>query len=268
MSMANFKRFLWGNFRDILSQKSPQIVSILVLSQGLWSTVSMIVKVWICFFSLFMTLTVWGQDFRTNSLKVINPPQWVKKSKVQKVTDHIESKLEWKIRRIPVYWHQSQATYAKAHNLGPLAAAVTVKSPKQTAIHIGPSVDKSDYQQILGHELVHVVFYQKYRHSIPKWLEEGFANFLSRKTKVDYSKLKKLNLPKDVTQMDHPFSGSYTDIKNHYLISQALVEMLDKKCDLSRLLRLSVNRKLMTYIHNTCQIKDINQSFQTWITNN
>lgn len=215
-------------------------------------------------FLILVSIPAFG-DFQTNELRLINPPKWLKKTKVEKVTNQIQSKLEWKIRKVPIYWHSSMSTYLKAHSLGPMAAAVTIKSRKQTAIHIGPNVDKSDYQEILGHELVHVIFYQKYKGSIPKWLEEGFANFLSRKTKVNYKWLSTQKLPQDVTQMRHPFKGQNIPATLHYKLSQALVEMLDGKCNLDNLLRLSVQKKLLTYIRNTCRIKDINQAFRGWV---
>jgi len=65
--------------------------------------------------------------------------------------------------------------------------------------------------------------------------------------------------------MSHPFKQSEVDVHTHYKISQALVEMLDKKCNLSSLLRLSVKKKIETYIRNTCGIEDINQSFRDWV---
>ncbi len=209
-----------------------------------------------------------AKDFTTNSLQVKDAPEWVTQRVVERVSDKIENKLEWKIRRVPVVWHASHETYGRAHSLGPAAAAVTVKSDKKTEIHIGPNVIKADYAQILGHELVHVAFYQKYKGSIPEWLEEGFANFLSRKKRVDLNELKPEILPKDVTKLGHPFKGAQTNIHLQYKISQALVEMLDDKCDLDRLLRLSVRKKIETYIRNTCGITNINDDFKEWLSKN
>jgi glucose/arabinose dehydrogenase len=65
--------------------------------------------------------------------------------------------------------------------------------------------------------------------------------------------------------MGHPFKNPDIDVNVHYRVSQALVEMLEDKCDLKKLLRLSVRKKIETYIQRTCGIQDINQSFRQWI---
>ncbi len=222
-------------------------------------------KILFVIFLLVSVRTIHAKEFKTNSLHIAGAPQWVSAKVVGRVTEKIELKLEWKTRRVSVIWHQDHDTYNKAHSLGPLAAAVTIKAKGKSVIHIGPEVNKGDYAQILGHELVHVIFFQKYKGAIPPWLEEGFANFLSRKTKVDLNWLQKQKLPDNVKEMGHPYQGGKVDIHLHYKVSQALVEMLDDRCDLSRLLRLSVQRKIETFIRQTCGISDINAEFKKWI---
>jgi hypothetical protein len=213
----------------------------------------------------FLSLQVFAKEFRTNELEIHNAPDWLMQPKVEKVTDSIQQKLEWRIRRIPLFWHQSESSFVKAQTLGPTPAAVTIKSKQKTEIHMGPQVNKKNYEQILGHELVHVIFYQKYNGAIPQWLEEGFANDLSKKEAVNYKWLSQQKIPEDVTKMGHPFKGIPSEIHTQYKVSQALVEMLKKKCDLENLLRLSVERKMTDYIKTYCEIKDINQSFKEWI---
>ncbi len=50
-----------------------------------------------------------------------------------------------------------------------------------------------------------------------------------------------------------------------YTASQALAEMLDKKCDLENLIRISFKRDMETYIRNTCAIQDLNSTYQEWV---
>lgn len=206
-----------------------------------------------------------AEPLRTNEFLVYNAPRWMKRVKLEKLSDSIQTKLEWSTRRVPIFYHQDQAHFNKAHNLGVGPVAVTIKSPQKTEIHLSPQVTKHNYQRVIGHELVHVIFYQKYRGAIPRWLEEGFANHLSRKTKVNYKWLKKQRLPKDVTSLDHPFKNGTMIPRVHYQVSQALVEMLKKKCDLDNLLRLSVKRKMENYIASYCNIKDVNKAFKLWL---
>jgi hypothetical protein len=111
-----------------------------------------------------------------------------------------------------------------------------------------------------------VVVAQKYKSSIPKWLEEGLANHLSRNGSVDYKSLAKQPLPADINELAHPFKGNASLIGHRYMASQALAEMLDKKCNLEELIRLSFKRQMETYIANTCEINDLNAAFRDWVT--
>ncbi len=214
---------------------------------------------------IFVSLLASAKEVRTNSLVLHNLPDWVKQNRVERITEKLESRLEWKIRRVPVYFHTTEGSFKKAHTLGSRPAAVTIKSPKSTEVHISPRATHKNLDQILGHELVHVIFYQKYKSSIPRWLEEGFANFYSRKGKVSYHWLTKQKKFSDITKMGHPFQPSSIPIAVHYKTSQAIVEMLDERCDLSNLLRLSVKKKLIDFIRRTCRIQDINEAYSQYL---
>jgi len=112
---------------------------------------------------------------------------------------------------------------------------------------------------------VHIIIYQKYKEAIPKWLEEGLANYLAKQGQVNYQWLAAHPFPKDVRGLTHPYDGDVDSIHYHYMASQALVEMIAKKCDLTNLLRLSVGRNLDAYLDTYCEIKDLNAAYQKWV---
>lgn len=206
-----------------------------------------------------------GKKIMTNEVQMNNAPEWLRRNRVEKVTDSIQRELEWSTRRVSVYWYSSQAKFQKAHKFGPYAAAFARRKNGVQTIHLGPRVNKKNFDKYFGHELVHIIIFQKYKDVIPKWLEEGLANHLSKKGKVDYKWLAARSFPKDVRKLIHPYQGTREGVTYHYKSSQALIEMLAKKCDLSNLIRLSVKRKMESYISTYCEIKDINKSFQAWI---
>jgi hypothetical protein len=222
--------------------------------------------------NLFLHLTLisqaqnGGTTLQTNEAIIHSPPKWLKRTRVERITDRIQRRLEWSTRRIHVHWHNSLDSFNQAHSLGPGPAAVTVSRPSEQVIHLGPKVNQENFDQIFAHELVHVIVYQKYRGAIPKWLEEGLANHLSQARKVDYEWLSQQKLPQDVSQVAHPFRGSPEQVTVSYRVSQALIEMLDKKCDLENLIRLSVQRNMADYILTYCEIQDLNQSFRQWLS--
>lgn len=208
------------------------------------------------------------KEISTNAVIMPNAPKWLTASRVEKVTDRIQNKLEWSTRKVTVQFFYSPEAYSAAQKLGPLAIAVTLSTPQKQTVLLGPRVNQDNFDQIFGHELVHVISAQKYKGAIPKWLEEGLANHLSKKKKVDYAWLSGKPFPADVREMTHPFRGNTDDIFYHYIASQALAEMLDKKCDLENLIRLSVQRKMDDYIRNYCQIADLNAEFRKWVKKN
>lgn len=214
-------------------------------------------------FLLFISTLSNAAELLTNCARFTDAPKWLNLSRVNRIADSVTRIMEWDIRRVDVVWYQNQKDFEAAHSLGPLPLAITQRNANR--ILLGPKVVESNFDRVFGHELVHVTSAQKYKDAIPKWLEEGVANYVAKFEKVDYVAMNKRPLPKDVTKMTHPMSGSYEDIINHYATSQALTEMIASRCDFRNLLRLSVQRKLENYLENICKISDINISFQKWV---
>lgn len=214
-------------------------------------------------FFAFLQLAI-AKDIQTNATSMPNAPEWLKATRVEKTTDRIQSSLEWTIRKIQVVWYTDQQAFEKAHSLGPYARAVSHKN--LNIIRLGPQVTDANFDSVFGHELVHVIAYQKYKEAIPKWLEEGLANHLTKNAKVDYKWLASKPWPADVRGLIHPMKGSAEEIRYSYQASQALAEMIAKKCDLSNLLRLSVGKTMETYLSTYCEIPDLNASYKKWIT--
>ncbi|MEO0336199.1 MAG: hypothetical protein AAF202_07385 [Pseudomonadota bacterium] len=205
-----------------------------------------------------------AKKIMTNAVVMDPAPEWVTMGRVDKIVQRIQTKLEWTVRRIKVKWYSDQKEFEASHNLGPAVRAVTFK--KDQRIYLGPRVTKENFDQIFAHELVHVISFQKYKASIPKWLEEGLANHLAKKKPVDYTWLAKQPFPQDVRSMTHPLKGSLKQAIYKYVSSQALAEMLDKKCKLERLLQLSVERNMNDYIKTFCEISDLTATYKEWVT--
>ena len=172
-------------------------------------------KLLILIFGLTFSHSLWAKEIKTNAIVMKTAPEWLKRVRVDKVTDRIQSKLEWTIRRIQVHWDQTQADFEKVHSLGTTPSAVTIKRKNQATIHIGPHINDTNFDEIFTHELVHVIFYQKYRGAIPRWLEEGFANHLSKRKKVDYQWLARQKFPNDIQELTHPYKNSPVSSKYH-----------------------------------------------------
>jgi len=217
------------------------------------------------YFFIFVLLSakIYSAELSTNCAHFNEAPKWLTLSRVNRVADTVSRIMEWDIRRVEVQWYQNQNDFEKAHSLGPMALAVTQRSINR--ILLGPKVIESNFDRIFGHELVHITSEQKYKGAIPKWLEEGMANHIAKFGKVDYAALSKQPLPKDISKMVHPMSGTEKDILHHYMTSQALAEMLNSRCDFRNLLRLSVQRKMEDYLEKICRISDINESFHKWV---
>lgn len=219
---------------------------------------------------LFLIIFCWSQtlvakEILTNEALMHNAPDWLVRPRIEKITDRIQTKLEWSTRRVNVHWYKTQADFDKVHDYGPQALAVTKYSGGAPSIHLGPRVNEQNFDETFGHELVHVIVFQKYKGSIPKWLEEGLANHLSSVSKVDYKWLAQQTFPEDVRHLAHPFRGTARGVVYRYKASQAFAEMLNKKCDLQNLIRLSVERKMEDYIATYCEIKDMNKAFRDWV---
>lgn len=204
-----------------------------------------------------------AKEIQTNAVSMPNAPEWLKTSRVEKVTDRMQSTLEWTVRKIKVVFYADQALFEKDHGLGPYARAVSHKNIN--LIRLGPKVNNENFDQVFGHELTHVIAYQKYKEAIPKWLEEGLANHLTKNASVDYKWLGSRPLPLDVRTLVHPMKGEVDDIRYSYQASQALAEMISKKCDLTNLLRLSVGKGMDAYLKTYCEIPDLNEAYKKWI---
>ncbi len=205
-----------------------------------------------------------------NALQMQNSPAWVKSSQVSRVVDRVEATLEWDIRRIRVYWYQDEDRFFKAHALGS-HSVVAASRKSDMSMHLGPRVDPSNFEEIFAHELVHIILFQKYGDAIPVWLQEGLANFVGNRGKVDYKWLNNEPLPADIRALGHPFrTGGSTDggtnsVRRHYMTSRAILEMIASRCDLQQLIQLSVGKKLENYLNTFCGISDLNKDYGKWL---
>lgn len=215
--------------------------------------------------ALLFSLAAHGKPIVTNEFEIPSAPDWLKQPRVERVTDHVQHKLEWTTRKTNVTFYSTPEAYQKAQNLGPESLAVTKYDGGKASIHLGPLVGDKNFDEVFGHELVHVIVFQKYKDSIPKWLEEGLANYFSSPWKIDYKWLAQQPFPTDVRELAHPMHGSAMEIDYRYKASQAFAEMLAKKCDLEELIRLSVTRKMEDYMRTYCEITDLNAAFKKWV---
>ena len=206
-----------------------------------------------------------AKEIRTNNVTILNAPDWLRQPRVEKVTDRIQNKLEWQTRRVNVKFYSDRSDYEGVHKLGAGAVAVAMFAGGEASVHLGPDVTDKNFDDVFGHEMVHVIVFQKYKDAIPKWLEEGLANHLAKRGNVDYKWLASQPFPDDVREMSHPFKGSAALISYRYMASQAFAEMLQKKCELENLIRLSVQRKMEDYMRTYCEIKDLNAAFRDWV---
>lgn len=212
--------------------------------------------------ALFLTSAVNAAPLRTNCCNVQDPPAWATRDIIQQTARRIEEKLNWQIRRIDVLFYPSEEKLMANSSLSFTTLAFTRREDQ--SVHISPKVTKDDFDRIFGHELVHVIFRQKYKSAIPAWLEEGLANNVGSTITVDYPWLKKQNLG-DVTDLVHP-STEPRGHRYHYQASTAVTEMIAAKCKLNDLLMLSVGRKLESYLDTFCKIPDVNAAFKVWVS--
>ena len=203
------------------------------------------------FFALLLSLSCTGlaKEVLANAAHIAEAPEWVTKHRIDAIAEKIQNLLEWDIHRVEVFFYKDEATFEKVHGLG-TSTILAFSRKSDNTIHVGPNVNDKNFDQVFGHELVHVISYQKYKEAIPKWLEEGLANYLSKAATVDYHWMGQQPLPQDVHELTHPFGGTTDHIRYTYFSSQALVEMIAAKCDLRNLLRLSVGMKMeLSLIH-------------------
>jgi hypothetical protein len=221
------------------------------------------------FFSAFFALAAYkaqAQEILTNGARFLNPPKWVSAYKANEAIQHVERKLEWSVRRVDVKWFRTQAELEQAFGrTAPMILAFTRKTGDGT-IYMGPQVNAGNFKMVLGHEIAHVIMYQKYKGAIPAWLEEGMANDSAGNVQIDYKWLNK-QPRQNVTQMTHPFDAKSNDEVNFkYMASLATVLMLEKKCpSLRELVNLSLKKNIETFIPTYCGIQDLNAALWTWI---
>lgn len=206
----------------------------------------------------------------TNSVSIPSAPRWLTASRVNKISDRVERVLEWSIRRVQVRWYEQENEFQKAVALpGNTVSVLAVAKRNENAIHIGTRVTSENFDAVFGHELAHIIMFQKYKDAIPKWLEEGLANYAARNGKIDYqyleNQLQKAGSKIDVREMSHPFKETKVEPKFHYFASTALIEMISSKCRIADLLQLAVGQKLESYLGTFCNIKDVNSDFTKWV---
>jgi hypothetical protein len=202
-----------------------------------------------------------GKSYRTNCCEVTNAPKWLSSYKITDIASRMEQEMGWSIRRVRVIFHDSEVAFTKASRLNFSANAFF--SPARQTIEFKPQVNLVSFTPTFRHELSHVISNQKFKGGIPSWLEEGFANYLGSKRKVDYKWLAKQDLP-DASRLSHPQSDA-TGSKMHYQLSTATVEMIAKRCNLKQLLMLTTGSKLTNYLETFCKIKDINAEVRKWV---
>jgi hypothetical protein len=224
-------------------------------------------------FALKLTLPAFAQEIETNELVIPNAPAWLTQSRTQKVVDQIEKVMEWDIRKIHVIWYDNEGAFERVHGFGPSVLAFARRG--DNTIHVGPRVDSNNFDGVFGHELVHIIVFQKYKDAIPGWLDEGLANYAANRVSIDYAWLATQPTP-DIHTLTHPFirevngvsaNGNEipTSARYKYMASTALMEMLASHCDIHDLLQLSVGKKLETYVSTFCEIPDINLAFRNWL---
>ncbi|MBY0370741.1 hypothetical protein K2X33_08645 [bacterium] len=210
---------------------------------------------------LFLVPPVHGKEIQTNSVRFPNAPEWLTEAMVEKGTRPVQDFLQWDMHRLPVYFHPTHEDFRSALNAE--GAFVAFFRRTDSTMHLGPKVTAQNFQRIFSHEVVHAVFYQKYKGAIPSWLEEGLANYVGKTEGVDYAWLAKQPIA-DVTGLSHPIRDPEGS-RFHYQTSTALVEMIASHCSLHDLLELSVGKKVETYLSTFCEIPDVNKAYREWL---
>src|SRR4051812_30795849 len=162
----------------------------------------------LAFMSLIAAGSAQGATISTNEIEMTGAPAWVTRSRVEQVVARVQKFMEWDIRRVPVQWYSAQAAFEAVHRLGPYPLAFSRRS--DMSVHLGPRVSSATFDSTFGHELVHIVLYQKYKNSIPVWLDEGLANYVAKHGSVDYAWLSR-QPAFDVRSLGHPFKGPSAD---------------------------------------------------------
>ena len=213
-------------------------------------------------FSPAFSGAAWAAPINTNSVSIPDAPAWLKASRVDSLTDHMGSELEWDIRKFAVTWYNDEAAFEKAHGFTSNVLAVT--RGWENKMWIGPKVTDKNFNEVFSHELVHMILAQKYKGAVPKWLEEGMANYFAKGGEMDYKWLaSQPAMP--VHSLAHPFSGGANSVRYVYMASLAVMQMIAAKCPIHDLLQLSLGSSLEAYLGTTCEIPDLDASFKVWV---
>lgn len=212
-------------------------------------------------FLRWLTIFALGAEpISTQSLELQAPPAWVSAARVERVTEKVQNTLEWQARRVKVIFHTDEARFRKAHGLPGDILGFTRE--REQIIHLGPAVRTANFDEVLGHELAHIILFQKYKGAIPPWMVEGLANKAAGRNPVDYAWLGRQRLPA-VRALKHPFRDG--DSRLHYQLSTAVVEMLRKKCDFPDLLQMSLKGGFEPRIASLCGITDLDAAVREWV---
>lgn len=207
------------------------------------------------------------REIVTNSVIIKNAPAWLTQGRVQTVVDRIERKLEWSIRRTTATYYTNSAQMIRNFSGRAAPEIMAFTKSSDLSIHLGPKVTKENFDLIFGHELAHVVIFQKYKGSVPPWLNEGLCNSVAGHKEVRYKWLSQQQPRINISELYHPYDSaraSRADV--HYIASLAAVKMLEKKCPSFReLLNLALKSNINDYIKTYCQIPDLNKTFWSWV---
>jgi hypothetical protein len=201
------------------------------------------------------------ESISTGSLELQSPPSWVSPNRVERVTERVQNTLEWQTRRVKVLFYADEARFRKAHGLSGDILGFTRE--REQIIHLGPAVQSSNFDEVLGHELAHIILFQKYKGAIPPWMVEGLANKAAGRKPVDYAWLARQKLP-PVRTLRHPFRDASSRL--HYQLSTAAVEMLQRKCDFPDLLQMSLKGGVEPRIASLCGITDLDRAVREWVS--
>ncbi len=208
-----------------------------------------------------------SESISTNSISMPDAPKWLTESRVERVVENIQRHMEWDIRKASVKWWPEQASFQQFHGYD--ASVLAVSKKLENSIHLGPRVTSTNFDAVFGHELVHIILFQKYKTAVPKWLDEGLANYIAKQGRVDYAWLA-TQTPRDLRSLAHPFKQDQnsTGARYHYQASTAAIEMIASRCSLHDLLQLSVGEKLENYLSTFCRLPDLNSEFNKWVQKN
>ncbi|NBW97977.1 hypothetical protein EBR03_00250 [bacterium] len=202
-----------------------------------------------------------AREIQLNQITVFEAPEWLKTSAVQAVVDRVQNYLEWDFRKLSVFYYKDLTEFNRQHTFKFAVDAFFRKS--DSSIHLSPKVIATNFSQIMSHELVHALFYQKYQKAIPVWLEEGLANTIAQLPSPNYQWLKTQSWP-SVATLGHS-SHQVVDSKVYYSVSTGVIEMIREKCNLHELLKLAVGSQLTSYLKTFCGIEDLDLDFKSWV---